>query len=247
MRLGRIGSGLHRAREGIARVLESAKLGEDEPDAIPGRRVVRLALENAAVGFERELKAFSLAEQQCQIQTRFAERGLHLERFPERRDRAFGVAAMIERDAEIVVRQGVARLGRHGATITVPRLGKETVLMQRHAALVPQLRADRRIREEFVVKGNGRLRLSTQQVNFRHGLQHQRTVLAPIERLRVLAERLAEITLLPEGEPEVELRELAFGLYLHRGHPRRRARRRGLHGFSAEPAALFDREVRLRT
>ena len=83
-------------------------------------------------------------------------------------------------------------------------------------------------------------------MDFRHCLEHERTILASVERFGVLAQRFAKVALLPEGEAEVELRELAFGLHLHRGDAHRRARRRRLYRFPLLRAPLFDGEVRVR-
>jgi len=99
------------------------------------------------------------------------------------------------------------------------------------------------VREQLVVELHRLLRLAPQQVHLRHRLLDQHRVFGALECLRILVQRFAVVALLPEGEAEVEVRELPVGVHLHlRGTPARACRGQLLEALGAR---LVDDEVRL--
>src|SRR5206468_6753566 len=78
-------------------------------------------------------------------------------------------------------------------------------------------------------------------MDFGHRLAHQTPVFAALDREPVLAQRLCVVALLPEREPEVEMRELAALGDLGRG-----LLAQALLGRLALGAIALERQVRLR-
>ena len=155
------------------------------------------------------------------------------------------VARVKKCHAEIVVRDRVVRIGLQRLAIIPGRFGESAALVHRDTALVPQLRAVRRLEDQVVVERDRALGILAQQVHLGHRLQHERPILAAFERKLVLALRLGVVALLPEREPEVVVREFHALAHLH--HALRAALvNAGRQLRVPAQLALVDREVGLR-
>ena len=148
-------------------------------------------------------------------------------------------AAVIERHAEVVLRDRVRGLGGQRATIARLRVGEAAVLMQRDAALVPELRARRVALEQLVIEPQRFGVLAHQQVHLGHRLQHEIALFPALERDLVLAKRLGVVALAAEREAEVVARELPFAAHLQLAFG-------GRLGFGARHALRIDREIGVR-
>jgi hypothetical protein len=184
-------------------------------------------------------------EQQREVQPRLHEVRIALERRTEGVDRVVGLPGVEVGDAEVVARERVPRLHLERVVVARRRLEMLPRLVQRHAALVPELRTVGPVGEQRVVQLDRRLGILLDQVQLGHRLHHELAVLAPLERVLVGLHRLGDVALLPVGEPQRVLRErLPFG----DGHLLLRAARlpAGEQGLVLLGVVLVEREVRLR-
>ena len=78
MRAGVVRIGLDRPDEGVARIGEPLQLHQHQPDAVPGGRRGRLVGEHLTIGFEGELEAAQMRQEQCQIEPGPHEHGAEL-------------------------------------------------------------------------------------------------------------------------------------------------------------------------
>ncbi len=143
---------------------------------------------------------------------------------------------MVQRDAEVVLRDRVRGFFLERATVARFGVGEPALLVQRDAALVPQLGAVRLPVEEIVVQRDGFAGLAKQEVHLRHGLKHEIAILAAIEGDAVLAHRFGVVSLAAEREAEVVVGELALDRHLELTLRRRAVAARPL---------LLEREVRV--
>ena len=135
---------------------------------------------------------------------------------------------MVQRDAKVVARGGVRRLRVERAAIALLRFGEAPVLVQSDAALVPQLRARRLSKKQIVVERQRILRVTHEQVDLGHRLEHEIALFSALERDAVLAQRLGVVALAAECESEVVAGELTLA-----GHLKLRASRAGRYVASA--------------
>ena len=217
VRLGVVGASMDRAPERIARILELLELREHEPDAVPRHRLFRLGREHLAVRFESELHALPSEEQQREVEPGLHEGRLRRQRGAEGIDRGFRLAGVILRDAQVVVRDGVRRIEGERATIAFRGRRMLPLLMQRDAALAPDLGRVLLRENDLVIELDGGRRILLQEMHLGHCLPHEIFILVSLEREIVLLERFGVIALLAEGETEVVVREMAVGGQLERG------------------------------
>ena len=186
---------------------------------------------------------------QREVESRRVEAGLPLEGGPERGHRGVGAGCTGPEDAEVVPGEGVGAVGGDRVLVRGGGLIATAGLVQADAALVPQLRHPRVLPQQLVVELERRRMVPPQQVHLRHRLQHERAVLARLQRHAVFAQRLGEVALLPEREPELVVREriplqrYAIGIGACAARPPRLPRLRGLLALRHQP---LEREVRLR-
>ncbi len=86
--------------------------------------------------------------------------------------------------------------------------------MQRHTELAPDLGARVLGLQHALVELDRLRRLAHEQVHLGHRLEHERAVFTALQRELVLAKRFGVVALLPEGEAEVEVRELLVVAHL---------------------------------
>ena len=210
VRLRVLGARLDGAGERGPGVLEPLELGEHEPDAVPGHRLLRFGGEHVPVRLERELEPLVLVEQQREVEPRLDERGLDVERRAKRVDRVLALSRMIECDPQVARGERVPGIGLERLAVALGGFLESSILMQRDAALVPELRARGLVAKRLVVHGHGLLHVARQQVHLGHRLTHEVALLAALEGDPVFLERVLIVPLLPEGHAEVEVRELPF-------------------------------------
>ncbi len=158
---------------------------------------------------------------------------------------AIGATGVHVRHAEVVEREHVRAVGCNRLLVALRRVGVASVLVQRDPALVPQLGRVRELLQQTVVQLHGGRRVLAQQVHLGHGLQDQRAILAAVERQAILAQRLGQVALLPEGKPEVVVGERPVFDHFHRvGEAPRLARL--AHPLVRARVEAFERQVRVR-
>src|SRR5690348_18334900 len=99
--------------------------------------------------------------------------------------------------------------------------------MERDTPLVPQLGTVRLRLEQLLIQLQRRFGILAQNVDLGHRLEHEVLVLALLEGEAIFAQRLREISLLPEGESEIVARETSVTRDLHLASPALLARRDG--------------------
>jgi hypothetical protein len=215
VRPGVLRVGLHRPRERVARVAEALQLDQHEPHAVPAGGVVRVVGEHLAVRLERELQPAQVEQDEREVQPGGGELGIQLQRGPKRLDRLFGPALVGQRHAGVVPGEAVLRVDLGGAAVRVEPLVDAARLVQDDATLVPELGGVGRFLDQRFVQLERRAEVAPQQVHFRHRLEDEAAVLTALDGEAVLAQRFDVVALLPEREPEVEVRQLAAFDHLH--------------------------------
>ena len=194
--------------------------------------------QHLAVRVERLRESFRAAERAARGSSRaFTNSGRCASAAPKTPSDSSAAASVVQRDAEVVLRDRVRGFCLERATIARLGVGEAAFLVQRDAALVPELGAVRLPAEEIVVQRQRFAGLAHQQVHLRHRLQHEIAILAAIESDAVLAHRLGVVSLAAERETEVVVRELPLDRHLQLALGRR--------AVAAGPL-LLDREVRVR-
>ena len=182
------------------------QLHQDEPDSIPAHRAGRLLSQRPLILLQGALELSALEQEERQVESCGEERLRTLERPAEC---VYRVAARLRRpkDAQIVPGQLIRRVGAHSLLVGGERVSAPAGLMETHPPLVPQLGRVGVLGHERVVEAQGRADIPTQQMDLRHGLQVEAAILAFIEALLILAERVVVIALLPERDAEIVMGE----------------------------------------
>ena len=121
------------------------------------------------------------------------------------------VAQIVERDAQIVVRQRVERVAAQGMAIRVGCRRHVATLMQRDPILVPVARRVRVLGQQFLVRAERRREVPPDQIEFCQGMPHQ-TGVRPLRQCALeFTARLVEVAALPEGESQPVACEPVFG------------------------------------
>ena len=235
---------MDRAIERVARVLELLELREHEADAVPRDRLLGLEGEHLAIRLEAELQPLSAKEQQREVEPRLHEVRLRRQRGAEGVHRALRLAGVVLRDAEVVVRDRVRRIDLERATIARRGRGVLPLLVQRHTALAPELGRILLREQDLVVQLDRRRRILLEQMHLGHRLPNEILILVTVEREPVFLQRLGVVALLPEGEAEIVVREVAVRRQLERG--RAALLPLGNELVVARGVVAIDREIRLR-
>src|SRR5690242_13487750 len=96
--------------------------------------------------------------------------------------------------------------------------------MQADPALIPELGGAGIILDQEVVELEGCVQISSEQVDFGHGLEIQPPILPGIEPELILSERLFVVALLPKSKTEVVVSQQRARNRLRRGGNARRRR-----------------------
>ncbi len=240
VRRGVGGIGLHGPAEGMLRVFEALQFDQHQADPVPGDRVLRVICQHLPVRFQGELQPPPMEEGEGQVQARRHQLGEQAQRPLEGLERTVPVGQLGTEHAEIVPAERILRIDRDGLFVGHRGFLPPPRLMQADPALVPELGGGRILGEEQVVQLKCGRDVPTQQVHLRHRLPDETGIFAGVERQPVLPEGLDVVALLPEGEPEIVVRQ---GRALrHRGARHRGPRRRGARSL-APGAVPAERQV----
>src|ERR1051325_3371057 len=133
---------------------------------------------------------------------------LQPQRRAKRLDRRVGRGLVPLHHTEVVPGERVLGIHLHRLAVGGQRIVGAARLVQHDSTLVPQLGRVGHLAQQRVVQLERRGEVVLQQVHLRHRLQRQPPVLAPLQRQAILPQRLVVVALLPEGEPEVVVRQL---------------------------------------
>ncbi len=154
--------GLDCADERVARVREALELDQHDPDAVPRGRGVGLVRENLAVGFERQLKAAQVEEEQREVEPRGDEFRAQTQRRAKPLDCLVGGALLGQHHADVVPGERVLGIDLDRPAVGVERVGRASYLVQHDAAFVPQLRRVGVFAQQTLVQLEGRREVAPQ-------------------------------------------------------------------------------------
>src|SRR4029077_12762973 len=120
---------------------------------------------------------------------------------------ARGITGVEERDTEVVVRDRISLIGLDGPAVALGGLLVRGSLVEGDAALIPQFRTVRALGNQTIVGRDASRDVLAQELQLRDGLLYERALLATLQCELVLAKRLRIVSLLPEREAKVEVRQ----------------------------------------
>ena len=206
VRFGKIRIRLNGARKRVSRVGVLLQLYEYEPDPIPRHRMLGRGAQNLPVRFERQVDVFSPEQAKREIEPRFDRRRRRLERAPECVDRVLGVALVPDENANVVVRERIARVDLQGAIVALLGFGVPALELERYAAPIPGLGRRREFAREPFGGCYRRARVALKEIELEHRLQHFRVRFSAFNRFLVFPERFLEVSLLPQRAAERDVR-----------------------------------------
>src|SRR6185295_19627340 len=124
------------------------------------------------VSLQRQLGVLSTKKPQREIETRLDRRVGSLQRSPERVYSALGVVLVPTQNAKVVLSEGIAGVDLQRACIALLRFGVTSLQLQRDAPPVPRFCRRRELAREAVCRGDRCARVTLQQIELEHRLQH---------------------------------------------------------------------------